>query len=66
MKTINSLKYLITFPLGTNEQIARLDQLFLEGKFNPVDDRGKPLGELLAIPLNKESLKKKRKAKQSK
>ena len=48
------IKYIITFPLGTKDEILRLDQLFVEDKFNPVEDRQKPLSELLTIPLEKE------------
>ena len=48
------VKYTITFPLGTKDEMLRLDQLFVEDKFNPVADRQKPLSELLTIPLEKE------------
>jgi len=63
---MNSSKYLITFPLGTSEQMSRLDQLFLEGSFHPVDDRGKSLSDLLAIPLKKSLERKRTQSKQPK
>ena len=40
--------------------MTRLEQLFVEEKFHPLDTEVPPLTELLAIPLKKE-LKKKRK-----
>ena len=43
--------------------MSRLEQLFIEEKFDPQDDHVMPLPELLAIPLNKE-VKKKQKRKQ--
>ena len=39
----------------------RLDQLFIEGKFNPLDAQLPPLNELLATPLTKEITKEKKK-----
>ena len=48
------IKYIITFPLSTKDEMSRLDQLFVEDKFNPVADRQKPLSELLTIPQEKE------------
>ena len=48
------IKYIIPFPLGTKDEMLRLDYLFVEDKFNPVADRQKPLSELLTIPLEKE------------
>jgi len=38
----------------------------MERKYDPVGDREKPLGDLLAIPLNKKNLQKKRKRIQNK
>ena len=50
------------FPLGTKEEISRLDQLFIEDKYHPIDDAQTPLSEVLAIPLERETLKKQKKA----
>ena len=47
--------------LGTGDEMCRLEQLFIEKKFDPQDDL-KLLRELLAIQLNKE-VKKTRKRK---
>jgi len=58
---MNSLKYFILFPLGTKEKISRLDQLFIEGKYHPIDDTETLLCEVLAIPLERETLKKQKK-----
>ena len=55
---MNSLKYFIMFPLVTKEEISRLDQLFIEDKYHPIDDMETPLSEVLAIPLERETLKK--------
>ena len=41
--------------------MCRLEQLFIENKFDPEDDQLKPLTELLAVPLDKEVKKQKRK-----
>jgi len=49
------------FPLGTKEEMYKLDQLFLRGKYHLGADKSKTLAELLAIPLDK-----KRKRTQSK
>ena len=35
--------------------MSRLEELFVDNKFHPVDDRGNPLDELLAISLQKET-----------
>jgi len=43
--------------------MERLDQLFIEGKFNPLDTQLPPLNELLATPLTKEIPKEKKKRK---
>ena len=43
--------------------MSRLEQLFIEEKFDPQDDHVMPLPELLAIPLNKEVKKKKNESK---
>jgi len=40
--------------------MCRLEQLFIDNKFDPYDDL-KPLAELLAIPLDREVKKQKRK-----
>ena len=50
------------FPLGTKEEICRLDQLFIEDKYHPIDDTQTPLSEVLDIPLERETLKKQKKA----
>ena len=39
--------------------MTRLEQLFFEEKFHPVEDRGKSMVDLLEIPLEKESKKRK-------
>ena len=39
----------------------RLEQLFMDEKFHPLDSEIPPLSELLAIPLNKELKKKNKK-----
>jgi len=48
----NSLNIFITFPLGAKEEMSRLDELFLRGKYHPVADQSKILTEILAIPLD--------------
>jgi len=47
--------------LSTRDEMCRLEQLFIENKFDPQDDL-KPLHELLTIQLNKEVKKKETKA----
>ena len=46
---------------GSKDEVARLEQLFIEQKFHPLDEPLRPLAELLTIPLNKEKKKRKRK-----
>jgi len=58
---MNSLKYFIMFPLGTKQEISRLDELFIEDKYHPIDDNETPMSEVLAIPLERETLKKQKK-----
>jgi len=52
---MNSFNTFISFPLGTKEQMSpKLDELFMKGKYHPVDDKDKPF---LAIPLVKKEHK---------
>ena len=46
---------------GTKHEMTRLEQLFMEEKFHPLDDDLKLVAELLLFPLNKELKKHKRK-----
>ena len=49
---------------GSKEDMNRLEELFMDEKFHPLDSEIPPLPELLAIPLNRE-LKKKKKSETS-
>jgi len=54
--------FLVTF-VGSKKDMDRLDQLFIEGKFNPLDVQLPPLNELLATLLTKAIPKEKKKKK---
>jgi len=45
------VSYYIT---GNRDEMKRLDQLFVEDKFNPQDDNIPPLQQILALPLDSE------------
>ena len=48
--------------IGDSEDTKRVDKLFVDGQFDPLDSHLPPLDELLKIPLQKELLKKNLKA----
>ena len=42
------------FKLGSHQEMRRLEQLFIIGKFHPEDDNPQPVSQLLLLPLNRE------------
>lgn len=46
---------------GSKQNMDRLEQLFIEEKFHPLDPNLPPITDVLTIPLNSELQKKKRK-----
>jgi len=51
------IKILCYVPTRYQRGISRLDQLFIENKYHPINDTQTPLSEVLAIPLEGETEK---------